>query len=319
MSMVNERLVTPPSENSDVSLDTEMDRLARLIYTHAPHDGIFPQRIPTLNVVRYSRTNTDYVKTMYMPSLLIVAQGEKVVTLGQDAYRLNNATMLMFPVALPVGLRATYASHSEPLLGARLDLDPQRIGELVLKVYPHGLPAIRERSAGYVVDADARIVSAVTRLLACVSNSDDVKWIAPLVIDEILIRLLRSPIGERVAEMGFADSSVQRVARAITWLRDNFFQPMKVADLAELVHMSVSSFRDHFKSVTSMSPLQYQKTLRLHEARRLMLSERMDVVTACQLVGYLSPSQFSRDYSRLFGKPPSRDIAELRQHAQSLD
>ncbi|MFB5269779.1 helix-turn-helix domain-containing protein [Paenibacillus enshidis] len=119
--------------------------------------------------------------------------------------------------------------------------------------------------------------------------------------------------------MGFADSGVQRVAKAIAWLRNNFVQQMKVADLADLVHLSVSSFNEHFKSVTSMSPLQYQKALRLHEARRLMLSASMDATTACRLVGYVSTSQFSRDYSRFFGSPPSKDIARWRQLAQMLD
>ena len=137
--------------------------------------------------------------------------------------------------------------------------------------------------------------------------------LAPLVVDEILIRLLRSPIGVRVAQMGFAESRVERVAKAISWLRGNFSQPMKVEDLAEMVHMSASSFHEHFKSVTSMSPLHYQKVLRLQEARRLMLSTIVDAGTACQRVGYLSASQFSREYSRFFGNAPTKDIAKLRQ------
>ena len=131
-------------------------------------------------------------------------------------------------------------------------------------------------------------------------------------MDEILIRLLRSSIGSRVAQMGFAESSVDRIAKAISWLRENFSQPMKVEELAELVHMSVSSFHEHFKSITSMSPLHYQKVLRLQEARRLMLSAMTDAGTASQRVGYLSPSQFSREYSRFFGNAPTKDIQRLR-------
>jgi transcriptional regulator GlxA family with amidase domain len=144
----------------------------------------------------------------------------------------------------------------------------------------------------------------------------DPELLAPLVVDEILIRLLRSPIGARVAQMGFAESSVHRVAKAISWLRDNFSQPIKIEDLAGMVHMSVSSFHEHFKSVTSMSPLHYQKVLRLQAARRLMLSAMMDAGTASQRVGYLSASQFSREYSRFFGNSPTRDVARLRQDAQ---
>ncbi|HME42759.1 MAG TPA: AraC family transcriptional regulator, partial [Syntrophorhabdales bacterium] len=133
------------------------------------------------------------------------------------------------------------------------------------------------------------------------------------VIDEILIRVLRSPIGVRVAQIGLADSGVHGVAKAVSWLRDNFSQPMKVEELAELAHMSISSFHQHFKSVTSMSPLQYQKVVRLQEARRLMLSAMMDANAASRQVGYLSASQFSREYGRFFGSAPTRDIARLRE------
>jgi transcriptional regulator GlxA family with amidase domain len=130
--------------------------------------------------------------------------------------------------------------------------------------------------------------------------------------------LLRSAIGARVAQMGFAESSVHRMAKAISWLRENFTQPMKIEELAEMVNMSVSSFHEHFRSVTSLSPLQYQKTLRLQEARRLMLSTVTDANSAAQHVGYLSASQFSREYSRFFGSAPARDIAKLRQEAGFL-
>jgi transcriptional regulator GlxA family with amidase domain len=145
------------------------------------------------------------------------------------------------------------------------------------------------------------------------ANPADAELLAPLVVDEILIRLLRSRVGGRVAQLGLAESSVHRIAKAIAWLRANFTQPVKVEELAGLAHMSVSSFHQHFKSVTSMSPVHYQKVLRLQEARRLMLSEMMGASTASQRVGYLSASQFSRDYGRFFGSAPARDISRLRE------
>ena len=219
----------------------------------------------------------------------------------------------VFSVALPVAAQITRASHSDPYLALKLDLDPHKIADLVLKVFPHGLPPVQERSAVYLTPVGENMISAATRLMECLPHPGDVELLAPLVIDEILIRLLRSPIGVRVAQMGFDESSVHRVAKAISWLRANFSQPMKVDDLAGLVHMSVSSFHEHFKSVTSMSPLHYQKVLRLQEARRLMLSTMMDAGTASERVGYLSPSQFSREYSRFFGNAPTKDIARLRQ------
>jgi len=252
-----------------------------------------------------------------MPCLSIIAQGVKTVIVAEEAYEYDPSRMLVYSVALPVAAQVTKASHSEPYLSLRLDLDPQKIAELVLKVFPQGLPPIQERKAVYVTPVDASIVNSATRLMECLAQPGDVELIASLVVDEILIRLLRSRIGARVAQMGFAESSVHRLAKAISWLRANFSQPMKVEELAELVHMSVSSFHEHFRAVTSMSPLHYQKVLRLQEARRLMLSAMMDASAASQRVGYLSASQFSREYSRFFGNAPTKDIARLRNDSRA--
>ena len=222
--------------------------------------------------------------------------------------------MIAFSVDLPVAAQVTRASYSEPFLCLRLDLDPHKVAELVLKVYPHGLPRIHESRAVCVGQASVSIVNAAIRLIELMAQPGEAELLAPLIIDEILIRLLRSPIGVRVAQIGLAESSVHGIAKAVSWLRANFSQPMKVEELAELAHMSVSSFHQHFKSVTSMSPLQFQKVLRLQEARRLMLSTMMDASNASWHVGYASASQFSREYSRLFGSAPTKDIARLREH-----
>ena len=296
--------------------EAHLGKLARLITAYAPHDGSFELRIPGLHVSRASRTNTECAHALRLPSLCFIAQGAKTVIVGEEIYEYDPSRMLVFSVALPVAAQVTRASYSEPYLALRLDLDPHKIAELVLKVYPHGLPPIQERRAVYVTPVDVSIVNAAMRLMECLAQPSDAELLAPLVVDEILIRLLRSPIGVRVAQMGFAESSVQRVAEAISWLRGNFSQPMKVEELAGLVHMSVSSFHQHFRSVTSMSPLHYQKVLRLQEARRLMLSAMMDAGTAGQRVGYLSASQFSREYSRFFGSAPTKDIARLRNDSR---
>ena len=292
--------------------------LARLLAAYAPHDGSFELRIPGVHASRFSRVNNECVHALRLPSLCIIAQGAKSVIVGDEVYEYDSTRMIVFSVALPVAAQVTRASYAEPYLGLKLDLDPHKIAELVLKVYPHGLPPAQERNAVYITPAEASIVNAGTRLMECLARPGDAELVAPLVIDEILIRLLRSPIGVRIAQMGFAESSVHRVAKAISWLRENFSQPMKVEELAELVHMSVSSFHEHFKSVTSMSPLHYQKVLRLQEARRLMLSTVMDAGAASQRVGYLSASQFSREYSRFFGSAPTKDIARLRQESGLL-
>jgi AraC-like DNA-binding protein len=301
-----------------VSSQPDLEKLARLIGAYAPHDGSFELRIPGLHAIRFSRINKECVHVLRLPSLCIVAQGAKTVIVGREVYEYDPSRMIVFSVALPVAAQITQASHSEPYLALKLDLDPHKVAELVLKVYPHGLPPVQERRAVYVTPADASIINASTRLMEFLAQPGDAELLAPLVVDEILIRLLRSPIGVRVAQMGFTKSSVHPVAKAISWLRDNFSQPMKVEELAELVHMSLSSFHEHFKSVTSMSPLHYQKVLRLQEARRLMLSMMMDAGTASQRVGYLSASQFSREYSRFFGSAPTRDIARLRQETRPV-
>jgi len=294
----------------------EAARLARLLAAYAPHDGSFEMRIPGLMVSRLSRVEKACVHALRVSSLCIVAQGAKTVIVGDEVYEYDASQMIVFSVALPVAAQVTQATPSEPYLSLRLELDPHKIAELVLKVYPRGLPAVQEKSAVYLTPVDDCIVNAAIRLMECLAHPGDAELLGPLVTEEILIRLLRSPIGVRVAQMGFAESSVQRIAKAISWLRENYSQPMKVEELAEMVHMSVSSFHEHFKAVAAMSPLQYQKVLRLQEARRLMLSAMMDACAASQHVGYLSASQFSREYSRFFGSAPTRDIARLRQETR---
>ncbi len=304
------------ARNDAGASEPDAAQLARLIAAYAPHDGSFEMRVPGLHASRFSRINGECVHALRLPSLCIIAQGAKSVIVGEEVYEYDASRMIVFSVALPVAAQVTQASHSKPYLSLKLDLDPHKIAELVLKVFPRGLPPVQERNAVYVIPADVSYLNASTRLMQCLAQPSDAELLAPLVVDEILIRLLRSPIGVRVAQMGFAESSVHRVAKAISWLRANFSQPMKVEELAELVHMSVSSFHEHFKSVTSISPLHYQKVLRLQEARRLMLSAMMDAGTAGQRVGYLSASQFSREYSRFFGSAPTKDIAKLRNDSR---
>ncbi len=296
------------------SSEPDVVRLAGLIRAYAPHDGLFELRIPGAYAIRVSRVNPDLVHALQRPALCIVAQGAKSVLLGQEVYDYDASRMLVYSVDLPVAAQVTRASPSEPYLSFKLDLDPHKIAELVLKVYPHGLPRVPESRAVYVGQADMRIVNAATRLLELMAQPGDAELLAPLVVEEILIRLLRSPIGVRVAQIGLAESSVHGIAKAVSWLRANFSQAIKIEELAKLAHMSVSSFHQHFKAVTSMSPLQFQKVLRLQEARRLMLSMMADAGTASWRVGYQSASQFSREYGRFFGRAPTKDIASLREH-----
>jgi len=296
----------------------DVARLANLVKAYAPHDGSYELRIPGVHAIRRSRTNAELVHGVQQSALCIVAQGAKSVMLGREVYEYDASRMVAFSVDLPVASRVTRASFAEPFLCFRLDLDPRKVAALVLKVFPHGLPRVLESRAVCVTKADAAILDAASRLIELMAQPGDAELLAPLVIDEMLIRLLRGPIGARIAQIGLADSGVYGVEKAVSWLRANFSQPMKVEELADLSHMSVSSFHQHFKSVTSMSPLQYQKALRLQEARSLMLSKMMDAGSAGQLVGYASASQFSREYDRFFGSAPTKDIAKLREQVSGL-
>ena len=289
-------------------------RLANLLARYAPHDGVFPLRLPGTYALR--RVADDVRSPSTQPwgrALCIVAQGAKVVMLGREVLEYDPARMLVFAVDLPVSGQVTRASRKDPFLGFKLDLDPARVAELAARVYPHGVPKPPDNRGLYVGRATDAIIDAVTRLLDLMARPEDADLLGPLVVDEILIRLLRTPIGTRVAQIGHTKSGVRRVAEAVSWIRAHFAQPVTVEEMAASVHMSASSFHQRFKAVTSMSPLQYQKVLRLHEARRLMLFQRMDASDACQRVGYLSPSQFSREYGRFFGDAPTKDIARLRE------
>jgi AraC-like DNA-binding protein len=291
-----------------------MARLAQLLRTHAPYDGRFELRVPGVYAIRTARTTMGLLHTTHDPALCIIAQGTKRLLLGEEVYEYDVSRMLVVSVGLPIASQVTRASPTEPFLSFRLDLDPARIAELVVKVYPHGVPHGQAKRGMYVGPSDAGIVNAATRLVELMAHPGDAELIVPLVIDEILIRLLRSPIGSQVAQIGMAESSVHKIAKAVDWVRANYDQPMQVEALADLVHMSASSFHQHFKTVTSMSPVQYQKVLRLQEARRLMVTTMLDVSAASRQVGYLSTSQFSREYSRYFGSAPTRDIARLREY-----
>jgi AraC-like DNA-binding protein len=288
-------------------------RLASLLARHAPHDGVFPLRLPGIYSLRRARLTSQPVHVTLGPSLCIVAQGAKVVMLGSEVLEYDPARMLVFAVDLPVAGQVTRASQRDPFLGFKLDLDPARVAELAARVFPNGVPKAPDDRGLYVGRATDAIIDAVTRLLELMGRAEDADLLGPLVVDEILIRLLRTPIGTRVAQIGAPKSGVQRVAEAVSFIRTHFAQPVTVEEMAASVHMSPSSFHQRFKAVTSMSPLQFQKVLRLNEARRLMLFERLDASDACQRVGYLSASQFTREYGRFFGNAPTRDVAWLRQ------
>jgi len=287
-------------------------KLANLLSHHAPTDGPFELRMPGVWAIRLSRTTTEPIHATLGPALCVVAQGAKVVMLGRDVLDYNPSRLLMLSADLPVASQVTRASAKHPFLGFVLVLDPARVAELAARVFPRGVPKRPIGRGMFVGDANDAIVEAITRLLELMAEPKDAELLAPLVIDEILIRLLRTSIGSRVAQMGQPNSGLHRIARAVSWIREHFGQPVTVQEMAASVNLRPSLFHQQFKSVMAMSPLQYQKVLRLHEARRLMLFHKMDAAEASRRVGYLSPSQFSREYSRFFGAAPTKDVARLK-------
>jgi AraC-like DNA-binding protein len=294
---------------------TDIATLAKLIAGLTPHDGIVDLRMPGLRVVRVSQPNQEPVHYFQRSSLCLAAQGGKIAMVGGDTYTYEAGQMALYSVDVPMAGRVTRASYSEPYLLFMIDLDAEKIAELTPKVYPHGVPQPRDTRSLYVADADPHVIDAAARLLELMAQPVEAELLAPLVRDEILIRLLRSPLGSRLAQIGQTGSSMQRIANAVSWLQTNFDHLANIEELAKLVNMSVTSFHRQFKAVTGMSPLQYQKRLRLQEARRLMLTAMMDAGSAGRRVGYLSAAQFSREYSRFFGSAPAKDIHRLRDQA----
>jgi AraC-like DNA-binding protein len=292
----------------------ELEKLASVIELQAATDGGHETEVPALRLSR-SSAPTDLVALVYEPSLCVVARGKKEVFLADETYSLPSAHLLLVSVDLPVTARVVEASPGCPYLAARISLDPAVVGELLadgVTAPPAGTP-----TRGLVVTpAEPALLDAVTRLVSLLGSPQDAAALAPLVLREITYRLLAGPQGPRLRQIASAGAPAQRIALAIRWLKEHFAEPLRVESLARHVRMSSSAFHLHFKGVTAMSPLQYQKRLRLQEARRRMLGEGLDAAEAAFRVGYESPSQFSREYRRMFGSPPRRDVAALRAEAQ---
>ena len=263
---------------------------------------------------------TEPISGMYEPSICMVLQGAKRVLLGEeDAYVYNAHNYLITSVHLPTLVQVIEASPDTPYLGLRLTFDQRELSKLMVD---SNLPAPREQqsSRGMATgEVTLPLLDAFQRLIDLLSSPQDIPILAPNIQREILYRLLTGDQGTRLRQIATAGSQSQQIGRAITWLKGNFTAPLRVDDLASEARMSTSTFHHHFKAMTSMSPLQYQKKLRLNEARQLMLAERMDAASAAFQVGYESPSQFSREYSRLFGAPPLKDINSLRQMSAQED
>ncbi len=246
------------------------------------------------------------------PLLAIVVQGQKEVVLNKTPYRYGVAQSLVVSVDLPLSGCVIEATPEQPYLGFKLKLDPVQLCSIIA----HTNPSSRERESvrgWFISDAEPSLVDCAIRLTKLLETPQDIPFLAPMIIREIYYRLLIGEQGKAVRQIAILDSNMQRIAEVIKRLKADFAKPLRVEELAEQANMSAASFHRHFKQVTSMSPLQYQKQLRLLTARRMMLAENIDATQATYQVGYESTSQFSREYARMFGAPPIRDIEQLRK------
>jgi len=300
---------TRPLQRDDIELAREDlgRRIARLTEDGEKHDTT----IPRLSLFRRNEP-TGPISSMYEPSICLVTQGAKRVLLGEDTYVYDARNFLITSVHLPTVVQIIEASPEKPYLGLRLKLDMREVSQLMVD---SNLPPPRAQQSGRGMatgEVTLPLLFAFQRLLDLLDDEKDIPILAPLINREIIYRLLVGDQGARLRQIASMGSHGNQIAQAVDLLKGNFTRPLRIDDLAQQVNMSTSTLHHHFRALTAMSPLQYQKWLRLNEARRLMLTENQDASTAAFQVGYESPSQFSREYGRLFGTPPLRDITHMK-------
>lgn len=294
-----------------MSIELQLEQLKTQLSSHMPADGVKECIIPELYLYR-TEVTTDVTPVVYDPSLCIMLQGEKEVYLNNDKLVYDPLSYLLVPVTVPVSGKVTKASVNKPYLALKMTIDLKNLADLVIDLggrVERSKDQVKAMSVGRV---DEALLSAVSRMVQLLDKPSDIPVLYPLLKREILYRLLLGDLGSQLRDFMLLDSQGHRISKVIEILRKKFNEPLRIKDLADEVHLSESALFQAFKAVTAMSPLQYQKKLRLNEARRIMLHEGIEAATASYKVGYESPSQFSREYSRLFGAPPKTDIERVR-------
>jgi AraC-like DNA-binding protein len=291
-------------------MQTHREELVERMVRVLPDDGSL-DAFPGFRLSRASRP-MESGHAVYQPAFCFVAQGRKQVLLGEEVFRYDPGHYLIFTVDLPVAFQIEEASKERPYLGFRLNLDASLVASVMME---SGIESQKGDASVKAMDVsviDTNMLDAVVRLVRLLDKPEERKVLGPLIIREIVYRLLAGGQGARLSHLLAAGGDMRRIAKAIGYLREHFDQPLSMVDIARELGMSVSGFHHHFKFVTAMSPLQFQKQLRLQEARRLMLGADMDAASAGFRVGYKDPSYFSREYKKLFGAPPQRDLTKLR-------
>ncbi|AKJ99786.1 AraC family transcriptional regulator [Pseudomonas fluorescens] len=310
--------VSPMHSAPDDGVNQRRAELAELMKRFAPQDGVYSTAIDTLNIVRCDQP-TDALHVVHKPGLCVIVEGRKEVRLADERYVYDPLNYLVVSVTLPLAGQVVEASPERPYLCVRLDIDPAQICRLIADASAIGVPPPKTGRGLFLDRIDSPLLDAVLRLLRLLDSPDDIATLAPLAQQEIFYRLLRGTQGQRLQEIAIPDTQTHRISRAIEWLNTHYAEPLSIDSLAQMINLSPSALHHRFKAVTAMSPLQYQKQLRLQEARRLLLADNSDVSSIGYKMGYESPSQFSREYSRLFGASPSKDIARLRAQALQVD
>lgn len=291
-----------------------LDQLAALIARHAPQNAIGATAVSRLSLIHADQPSAP-VPAVYEASLCLIAQGSKRVSLGDHAVVYDASRYLIVSVDLPLVGHVLEASTDAPYLCCKIDLDLGALADLIAAAPSTPMATSQPLLAAYPADAD--LIDAACRLVALLDRPDSIPTLAPLIEREILYRLLHGPHGATLRHLSAVDSHLGQVSRAIATIRRGFDTALRIDEIAAAAGMSASSLHAHFKAITRMTPIEYQKQLRLQEARRLMLAGGASASAAGFAVGYDSPSQFSREYRRLFGAPPRRDVGRL-QHGGDL-
>lgn len=299
-----EKIVSPLKSSS------KLEELTLLIARHAPSDGTHTSLVPELCFRRASQVS-EPKHTVNLPSLYVVAQGSKTATLAGEDYKYDPSTYMVSSVHLPVIGQITEASPELPYLSLQLLISP----DVILDVIHTSSSQWKGKTGrGILVSQSAPpLLDGLLRLVRLLDTPEDIEVLAPLIIREILYRVLKDEQGALIRQFAVAGSYAHSVSKVIHLINRDYAKPLVIEELAKEANMSPSSLHKHFKKVTALSPLQYQKAIRLQTARRMLLSEGLEAADAGFLVGYESPSQFSREYSRMFGRPPMSDVKQLRK------
>ncbi len=297
-------------------MDETLIKLSTYIDQMTSHEGLHDTGIPFVKFFK-SSSKDIVLHTVYEPSLFIIAQGAKIVILGDKTIKYDRSSYLTSTAYLPVSGKIIEADPQKPFLSVQIIFDMELIFELLQQITPKPQDLAHTSLALSSYKVTHEILDTLMRLVDLMKKPKDIEILAPLYHKEILYRLLMANQHPEFRQLAYLEGNAYKVSQAISLMRSELFEPLSIQELAKSVNMSTSSFHRHFKNMIAMSPIQYRKMQRLQEAKRLMISENMDVSGAAFYVGYESISQFSREYSKYFGLPPSQDIKILKQQLNS--